>query len=102
MKGMLLLQDQPIAMLDETRISVFSTYEVDPIRISYSTRRLNTGKTLTELQRTRVLVLRLEDGREADVVYQHASIDAEGNLAGVLRVIGDFTQGPKLLADAEE
>ncbi len=76
---------------------MFKTYEVDPIRVSYSTKKLNTGKTLTEMQRTRTLVLKLEDGREANVVFQHSSMDMEGNLVGVLRVVGDFTRGGQVL-----
>ncbi len=92
MKGILFLDDQPVAQLDETRTTVFKTYDVDPIRVSYSTKKLNTGKTLTEMQRTRTLVLKMEDGRQADVVLQHSSLDMEGNLVGVLRVVGDFKQ----------
>ncbi len=101
MKGTLFLDNQPVAQLDETRVTVFKTYDVDPIRVSYSTRKLNTGKALTEMQRTRTLVLKLEDGREADVVFQHSSLDMEGNPVGVLRVVGDFTHGDHVL-EAEE
>ena len=93
MKGILYLNDAEIATLDETRISVFKTYDEDPIRVSYSTHRLNTGKTFVELERHRVMRLHLEDGREADVIYQHACLDADGKLAGVLRVLGDFRDG---------
>lgn len=100
MKGTLFLHDKLLAQLDETRVSVFKTYDIDPIRVSYSTRKLNAGKILTEMQRGRVLDLRLEDGRTAHVVYQHASIDAKGNLAGVLRVLGDFRTGPDVLEAA--
>ena len=90
LKGTLYLDDAEIATLDETRVSVFKTYDEDPIRVSYRTRRLNTGKTFTELERHRVLRLVLDDGRKANVIYQHACLDAEGQLAGVLRVLGDF------------
>lgn len=100
MKGTLYLQDKLLAQLDETRVSVFKTHAVDPIRVSYSTKQLNVGKSLTELHRGRVLTLKLDDGRAAQVVYQHASIDAQGNLVGVLRVLGDFRTNAAATLDA--
>ncbi len=102
MKGILFLDDKPVAQLDETRTTVFKTYDVDPIRVSYSTRKLNTGRALTEMHRTRTLVLRLEDGREANVMLQHSSLDMAGNMVGVLRVVGDFLPTTRVLeAEAE-
>jgi len=101
MKGILFLDNEAVAQLDETRTTVFKTYDVDPIRVSYRTKKLNTGKALIEMQRTRTLVLKLEDGRDADVVCQHSSMDMEGNLVGVLRVVGDFTHGDKVLEGEE-
>lgn len=100
MKGTLYLQDKLLAQLDETRVSVFKTHSVDPIRVSYSTKKLNVGKSLTELHRGRVLTLKLDDGRAAQVVYQHASIDVQGNLVGVLRVLGDFRTEAATTLDA--
>ena len=90
MKGTLSLNGKPLAQLDEVTITVFKTYATDPIRVSYASKALGIGKTFPELQRTKALELRLDDGSHASVIFQHASLDAQGRQVGVLRVLGDF------------
>lgn len=90
MKGTLSLNGKPLAQLDEVTIAVFKTYAIDPIRVSYTSKALGIGKVFPELQRTKSLELQLDDGSQASVVFQHASLDAKGQQVGVLRVIGDF------------
>ncbi len=91
MKGTLSLNGRPLAQLDAVTVTVFKTYETDPIRVSYTSKALGIGKAFPELQRTRALELQLDDGRQASVIFQHASLDAQGQQVGVLRVLGDFT-----------
>ncbi len=90
MKGTLSLNGKPLAQLDEVTITVFKTYETDPIRVSYASKVLGIDKAFPELQRTKALDLQLDDGRQAAVIFQHASLDAKGQQVGVLRVLGDF------------
>lgn len=92
MKGTLSLNGKPLAQLDDVKITVFKTYAIDPIRVSYTSKALGIGKAFPELQRTKSLDLEMDDGSQATVVFQHASLDAKGQQVGVLRVIGDFTQ----------
>lgn len=99
MKGTLSLNGKPLAQLDEAKISVFKTYETDPIRVTYTSDALGVGKSFPELQRTKALDLELEDGRTAAAVFQHASLDAQGRQVGVLRILGDFD--PPMLAETD-
>lgn len=100
MQGTLLLNDKPLAQLDEVTITVFKTYATDPIRVTYASKALGIGKAFPELQRTKALELQLDDGSRASVVFQHASLDAQGRQVGVLRVLGDFV--PPSLVSADE
>ncbi len=90
MKGILSLNGKPLAQLDEVKVTVFKTYEIDPIRVSYTSKALGIGKTFPELQRTKAMVLELDNGSQASVIFQHSSLDAQGQQVGVLRVLGDF------------
>jgi hypothetical protein len=33
-----------------------------------------------------------EDGRQAEVLLQHSSLDMQGNMVGVLRVLGEIAE----------
>lgn len=91
MKATLYMQDkkEPVAVLDEvTIVKMNDNHSKSPVRISFSTARLNAGRTMLELHRDEKLVLRLDDGREADVLLQHSSLDTKGKAVGVLRVLG--------------
>ena len=90
MKGTLSLNGKPLAQLDEVTVTVFKTYATDPIRVSYTSKALGIGKAFPELQRTKALELQLDDGSQASVIFQHASLDAKGRQVGVLRVLGNF------------
>jgi hypothetical protein len=45
---------------------------------------------MLELHRDEKMTLKLEDGRVANVLLQHASLDMKGQHVGVLRVLGGF------------
>jgi hypothetical protein len=95
MKAMLYLDqmDQPVSVLDEVKIVEFqSTNHADHSqhRIFYKTKNLNATKTMVDLHRDRRFVVKLEDGRVANALLQHSSIDMQGNAVGVLRVLGDL------------
>ncbi|MBW7882241.1 MAG: hypothetical protein H3C34_06340 [Caldilineaceae bacterium] len=93
MKAMLFMpgKDEPVAVFDEVKIVTMNdNHKTSPVRISYKSQKLNAGKTMVELHRDARLLLKLEDGRDADVILQHSSLDMEGNAVGVLRVVGDF------------
>lgn len=95
MKAMLYLsgKEEPAAVLDEVNIVTFNDNHKDsPVRVSFKTRKFNAGKTMTELHRHDKMQLRLEDGRGADVLLQHSSLDMEGNTIGVLRVLGEIAE----------
>ena len=90
MKGMLYLanQEKPVAVLDEVSVVTMNdNHKTDPVRVTYKSQKLNAGKTMIELHRDEKMTLKLEDGREADVLLQHSSLDMQGNAVGVLRVI---------------
>ncbi len=86
--------DKPVSILDEVRV-VEMANENHPqhrrLRVYYRTRHLNAGKTFVELHRDRKLTLRLDDGRTAQVLLAHNSLDMEGNFVGVLRVLGELS-----------
>jgi hypothetical protein len=91
MKAMLYMQDKkdPVAILDEVNVvKMNDNHAQSPYRISFSTARLNAGRTMLELHRDQKLRIRLDDGREAHVLLQHSSLDSKGNAVGVLNVLG--------------
>jgi hypothetical protein len=93
MKAILYLpgKEEPTAVLDEVNIVTFNdNHKASPVRVSFKTRKFNAGKTMTELHRHEKMQIRFEDGRIADVLLQHSSLDMEGNTVGVLRVLGEI------------
>jgi hypothetical protein len=93
MKAMLFLDrmDQPISVLDDVEIVEYKTNnhaDHSNYRIFYKTQQINATKTMTELHRDRRFLIKLEDGRTANALLQHASLDMQGNAVGVLRVLG--------------
>ena len=91
MKAMLYMQSKkdPVAVLDEVNIvKMNDNHSQSPYRISFSTAPLNAGRTMLELHRDQKMLLRLDDGREANVLLQHTSLDSKGNAVGVLHVLG--------------
>ena len=83
--------DDAVSVFDEvTIVEMNDNHRLSPIRITYKTKELNASKTMVELHRDSKMHLKLEDGREADVLLQHSSLDMEGNAVGVLRVLGDI------------
>lgn len=90
MKAMMFMQGrkEPVAIFDEINIiQMNDNHKAAPLRVTYKTRKLNAGKTMLELHRDEKMTLKLEDGREASVLLQHASLDLQGNSVGVLRVL---------------
>lgn len=86
-------KDQPISVLDNIQIVEYKTSNHEPqsnYRVFYKTRNLNATKTMSELHRDRRFLLKLEDGRSANVLLQHESHDSEGYAVGVLRILGSF------------
>jgi hypothetical protein len=95
MKAMLFLErmEQPISILDDVEIVEYKSNnhaDHSNYRIFYTTKTINATKTMTELHRDRRFVVKLEDGRTANALLQHASLDMQGNAVGVLRVLGAF------------
>ncbi|MCE7983626.1 MAG: hypothetical protein DYG89_20830 [Caldilinea sp. CFX5] len=91
MKAMLYMQDKkdPVAVLDEVNIvKMNDNHTQSPYRISFSTAKLNAGRTMVELHRDQKMRIRLDDGREANVLLQHSSLDSKGNAVGVFNVLG--------------
>jgi hypothetical protein len=81
-------KQEPVAVLDEVKIvKMNDNHAAFPYRVTYLASRLNAGRTMVELQRDSKMVLKLDDGRTCNVVLQHASMDATGKAAGVLRVL---------------
>jgi hypothetical protein len=90
MKAMLYMPDksEPVAVLDQVAVvKMNDNHQVAPYRITYSTARLNAGKTMVELHRDTKMVLKLDDGRSCRVLLQHNSLDSKGNAVGVFRVL---------------
>lgn len=82
-------QEAPVAVLDNVQVMDYNDNHKDaPQRIYYKSQSLNAGKTMVEMHRDEQMLLRMEDGRSADVLLQHASMDSEGNAVGVFRVLG--------------
>ena len=95
MKAMLYLagKDEPAAVLDEVTLVQFNdNHKISPVRVSFKSSKFNAGKTMTEMHRQEKMQLRLEDGRTAEVLLQHSSLDMQGNAVGVLRVLGDIAE----------
>jgi len=95
MKAMLYLagKDEPAAVLDEVTLVQFNdNHKISPVRVSFKSSKLNAGKMMTEMHRQEKMQLRLEDGRSAEVLLQHSSLDMQGNAVGVLRVLGDIAE----------
>jgi hypothetical protein len=93
MKAMMYMQgaSDPVSVLDEVKIVQMNDNHKDaPYRVLYTTAKLNASKTMIELHRDEKMTLKLEDGRVASVLLQHASLDMKGRHVGVLRVLGDF------------
>ena len=93
MKAMRYMQDkkEPVAVLDEVNIvKMNDNHTQSPYRISFSTAKLNAGRTMIELHRDQKMRIRLDDGREASVLLQHSSLDSKGNAVGVLNVLGSI------------
>ena len=93
MKAMMYMQgnDEAVAIFDEVSVvEMNDNHRLSPIRISYKSRKLNASKMMVELHRDEKMHIKLEDGREADVLLQHSSLDMDGNAVGVLRVLGDL------------
>lgn len=91
MKAMLYMQNkkEAVAVLDDVEIvQMNDNHGQSPYRISFSASRLNAGRTMIELHRDEKMLIRLDDGREANVLLQHSSLDSKGNAVGVLRVLG--------------
>jgi hypothetical protein len=87
MKG----RNDPVSVLDEVEIVQMNDNHQDaPYRVLYTTARFNASNTMLELHRDERMTLKLEDGRVANVLVQHASLDMKGRHVGVLRVLGDF------------
>lgn len=95
MKAMLYLNnaESPVAVLDEVNVvEMNDNHKSFPLRITYKSQKFNAGKTMAELHRHDKMRVTLEDGRHADVVLQHASMDMAGNAVGVLRVLGSLQE----------
>ena len=86
-------REEPVAVLDSvTVVNYNDNHKKAPMRIYYSSRKLNASKTMLELHRDEKLTVKLEDGRQANVLLQHASMDTQGNAVGVLYVLGALTE----------
>lgn len=93
MKAMLYMSGKkdPVAVLDQVDVVTMNdNHSKSPQRINFKSSALNAGKTMIELVRDRKMQLKLDDGREANVLLQHSSLDMEGNAVGVLRVLGEI------------
>lgn len=93
MKAMLYMQDkkEPVAVLDEVNVvKMNDNHTQNPYRISFSSAKLNAGRTMIELHRDQKMQIRLDDGREASVLLQHSSLDSKGNAVGVFNVLGSI------------
>ena len=95
MKAMLYMpnRDEPVAVLDDvTVIEYDDNHKKEPTRIYYKSQRLNASKVMLELHRDEKFKLKLDDGRSANVLLQHSSLDSTGNAVGVLRIIGGIAE----------
>lgn len=91
MKATLYMQNKkdPVAVLDDVKVvQMNDNHGQSPYRIAFSASRLNASRTMIEIHRDEKMLLRFDDGREANVLLQHSSLDSKGNAVGVLRVLG--------------
>lgn len=80
---------EPVAVLDEVEVvEMNDNHRNAPFRITFTTKQLSAGKTMVEMHRDMKMRVHLDDGREANVLLQHSSLDSKGNAVGVLRVLG--------------
>jgi hypothetical protein len=85
-------KQDPVAVLDEVNVvQMNDNHKEAPYRINFTTSQLNAGRTMVEMYRDVKMRMRLDDGREANVLLQHTSLDSKGNAVGVLRVLGDLS-----------
>ena len=94
MKAMLYLdvKQDPVAVFDEvTVVKMNDNHKGAEYRVTYTSQRLNASKVMLELQRDQKMMLKLDDGRQANVLLQHSSLDMKGNAVGVLRVLDGLT-----------
>jgi hypothetical protein len=95
MKAMLYMpnREEPVAVLDEVSVVEYNdNHRRDPLRIYYKSQKLNSSRVMAEMFRDEKMCLKLEDGRSADVLIQHNSLDVEGRFVGVLRVLGGLKE----------
>ncbi|MFZ4847540.1 MAG: hypothetical protein ACOYL7_00215 [Caldilinea sp.] len=95
MKAMLYLsgKEEPAAVLDEVTVVTYNDNHQDsPQRVQFKSRKFNAGRTMTELHRHAKMQVHFEDGRQAEVLLQHSSLDLQGNMVGVLRVLGEIAE----------
>ena len=93
MKAMLYADkmDQAVSVLDDVRIVEYGSSnhpENSQVRLFFKTKALNATKTMVELHRDQKMTVKLEDGRTANALLAHSSMDSEGNAVGVLRLLG--------------
>jgi len=94
MKAMLYMpgKDDPVAVLEEVSIvQMNDNHKASPTRITYKSRKFNAGKVMLEMHRDVKMTIKLDDGRNAEVLLQHTSLDQQGNAVGVLRVLDTLT-----------
>jgi hypothetical protein len=95
MKAMLYMpnREEPVAVLDEVSVVEYNdNHRRDPLRLYYKSQKLNSSRVMAEMFRDEKMHIKLEDGRSADVLIQHNSMDMEGRFIGVLRVLGDLKE----------
>ena len=93
MKALLYMRGRkdPVASFGEVKIVAMNdNHTLSPKRIFYKTESLHTGKVMLELHRDEQMTVKLDDGRTAQVLLQHNSLDMQGNAVGVLRMLTDF------------
>ncbi|MCB0064201.1 MAG: hypothetical protein KDE19_18890 [Caldilineaceae bacterium] len=93
MKGTLYItgKKEPVAVLDEVQVVTMNDNHAQfPHRVNFKAKQLNSSKIMIEFQRDQKMRLHLDDGREANVLLQHTSLDTKGYAVGVLRVLGDL------------
>lgn len=95
MKAMLYIpnREEPVAVLDEVSVVEYNdNHKRDPLRVYYTTQKFNASRVMAELLRDEKMHLKLDDGRSADVLLQHNSLDVQGRFVGVLRVLGGLKE----------
>ncbi|MEZ4677718.1 MAG: hypothetical protein R2932_26230 [Caldilineaceae bacterium] len=93
MKAMLYMtgKNDPVAVLDEVNVVAMNdNHRASPYRITFTSNQLSAGKVMVELHRDKKMRVRFDDGREANVLLQHSSLDSKGQAVGILRVLGEL------------